>query len=176
MMRHLHHSAVRTAFTLIELLIVVGIILIISPAAISLMTAVHTGRDRTLAHLDAVETAQSFTRLWRADVALAQDIAVQPGECVLTQALGQAAPVRISYRWSSTAPLTRQVDAAAPVTLLPAGQCDALQIERLPQGAWELRFVLISRDGLQTWYRPFTAIATPLNMPPPEPPLKPSRG
>ncbi|MCE5228609.1 prepilin-type N-terminal cleavage/methylation domain-containing protein [bacterium] len=147
----------RRAFTLIELLIVVSIIMVISVPVyriVSRTMGAHRHFDQRMA-LQA--GARDAIDAWHRDVSLAASITPAPdGKSVVIRQGDSARD--IEYVFSGGRFLRRQANT---VDRLFANHVveSAFQPEG---GTWRLSWTVEDSDGLNTWRRTFGAIAAPL--------------
>lgn len=160
----------RRAFTLIELLIVVGIMSIASVAVFGLINGLGQARQRTEDRLAAQIQVNAAMARWRTDVALATRASLDPAGTAMTlwHARPEGGELAVAYalspagaltRTASAAPEAAQAAAAPPETL--ADSCRNLKFTPLGRG-YRMEWTIERGDGVQTWRWPQSLIATPL--------------
>lgn len=144
----------RRAFTLIELLICMSIIMLFSGSMYALHNTTSESRRALLDRHAARDGAGLVLHLWREDVSAAARIEpADAGRAMLLQ-VGET-PVRWAWRegW-----LSRQAGTAPAHRLLEA---DGAQFGRVDRGPWSLAFHVELDNGLQTRPLRFSALAVP---------------
>lgn len=146
----------RAAFTLIELIIVFGIITLFSGAVytvFSRMMVVHDTFDRRI----AIQTrGNNALDAWRKDVSLAGSVSLAPDGRGVTVTTGPE--TQIEYLFADKKLLRRAPGSADQVL---ADQVVASAIEPVG-GAWRISWTAEDSDGVRTWRRQFGALAAPL--------------
>lgn len=158
----------RQAFTLIELLIVVGIIPITSIAIFQLIIGLGDARAYAHARLNAQESAAQTLARWRTDVELASrvEVGADGRSMTLWRAGTDQNEMSVKYeRASGTGDLVR---VSSPPQGKPAGkpeilavQASGLKFSQIGRG-YQVEWTTEYADGVRSWHWPQGAVATPL--------------
>jgi prepilin-type N-terminal cleavage/methylation domain-containing protein len=160
----------RSGFTLVELMIVVGLLAILSGFAMNIGTRVGEARRRLQDRMDAKEAAEGALRRWREDVALAGSIAVEKGDRMrVDRRDAQGRALTIAYERDGQGNLVRraQADGAAAKAKsdILAESIENLRFEPVGRGGWRMTWDAVAGDGIQLWRRPMGGMAAMLAAP-----------
>lgn len=161
------------AFTLIELLIVVGILMLITGTGMALQNHLAEQRVWQEEHMNAEDTLVTLGQRWRDDVALARAIDVQRSadatSCTIRLTQGTpAAPRTVTYHWQAGGAIMRSAPSSANAPAAPhrlatqVASCDVVNEGRL----WRLAWRIEATDGLSRRDWDYTVLATPLEVAP----------
>lgn len=160
-----HFTMPRRAFTLIELLIVVAILLVLTPAIFAFIAAIESTNDRTGAHISASERAAATIVRWRADIALSSRVEIGDGGRSMTihRRSDDGQPLVVRYAVVEEERLVREIISGgddAPDERL-AESADDIAFEAI-DGGYRVSWATLYRNGIQTQSWRHAAFATPL--------------
>jgi len=155
------------AFTLIELLIVVGMLGLTTGALVDMIGALTTARNETTARIDASEAADRALRLWREDVAFATRIeaGADSRELSLVRPQADGADSTIRYALDVKGRLIRTIESPplpeGAKTRTLAEDCENLEFQPVGRG-WRMQWTATYCDGISRREWPQAGFATSL--------------
>jgi prepilin-type N-terminal cleavage/methylation domain-containing protein len=158
----------RAGFTLVELMIVVGIVPLVALGLYALVHQFAAGTANLRTMMDTEEAGLRVRSAWRADVLAARTVELLPGEAGRQAlAIHRDAPggeIRVVYRLTAGGAIERAVEGPASRSqpeVLALG-ATRLAFERVGAG-WRMFWTLEDRDGVRRWVWRQAAVATPLD-------------
>lgn len=151
----------RRAFTLVELLISVGILAMVFGAGYAMIEGLGRSGARLEARIDAAEAGENFLRAWRADVAASASAEIGDGGASMTirRRAESGATREIVYRFdAATACAIREEGAKQKILVSGA---TGLAFTQLGAG-YSARLTSGWHDGMQKWEWKKSGFAAPL--------------